>query len=192
MRSCLTIAVLALTSFAGRLTLALISKQYEIMQAIKASIEADAEIVAVQPTWRLQKRPWHRYFKWEPGAYIVPVRSALPPFENRVRQYDFRVLVVAVYPSDQSLTEAMAQRLAVHERIDTFFSYTPMALLPAPMQALLLKYSGTNNQYSLEKTTVEPGEQFAEGAFQAGLDAIASLVTVTVTGPKQDYSTLGA
>lgn len=172
--------------------MALISKQFEVMQAIKASIEADAEIAAIQPTWRLQKRPWHRYFKWEPGAYIVPVRSALPPFENRVRQYDFRTLVVAVYPGDQNLTDKLGERLAIHERIDTFFAYTPMALLPAPMQALLSKYSGTDNQYALEKTTAEPGEQFAEGAFQAGLDAIASLITVTLTGPKQDYSSLGS
>jgi hypothetical protein len=162
------------------------------MAAIRESIIADAEILAVVPAWRVQKRPWNRYFKWDVGGLIVPIRSAIPPFENRVRRYDFRVLVAAIYPSDQDLTTSMAPRLAVHERIDSFFAFTPTAFLPAPMQALFSKYTGTGDQYSLEATQSEPGEQFAEGAFQAGLDVIASLVTVTLTGPKQDYSTLGA
>lgn len=172
--------------------MALISKQFEVMTAIRASIIADAEITAVVPNWRLQKRPWNRFYKWETGGFIVPIRSAIPAFENRVRAYEYRILVASVYPGDQDLTNEMANRLAVHERIETYFAYTPMALLPAPLQALFSKYPGTNNQYSLERTVAEPGEQFTEGAFQAGLDAMATLVTVTLTGPKQDYSALGA
>lgn len=175
------------------LVVALVSKHYEIMVAIHAAIVSDAELTAVIPAaqWLKQKRAWHRRYKWSAGGFVVPIRTAIPAHENRQRRYDFRCLVATLYPSNQDLTLDLEKRLAVQERIDSIFAWTPKEFLPASIRALGSAHAGTGNAYSLDSTGAEPGDLFLESAFDDNLDAFGTVVTVTVTGPKQDYSALG-
>jgi hypothetical protein len=173
--------------------MALVSKHYETMTAIRSAIIADADIIAQIPAarWRLQKKPWHRNQKWLAGAYICPLQRQKPAHENRMVKIIVPVLVSLVWPSDGALTTNQEAELEIIERIEQIFEFKGQSMAPAPLRLLGNGYTGAN-AYVFEQCYVTPGDQFVDGAFQDNFDALACVITVELEAVKTDESLLGA
>jgi len=166
--------------------MALVSRHSEIVEAVKASIVLDADIVAAIPeaNWRVQKQPFNRFKPWVAGARICPVRRSFPVHENRVHRIVCPVLVSISWPSDSDLTDELEQRMAVIERIEEMFAYKGQTLAPSPMVALTSLHTG-NDAYAFEQTIVQPGDPFIEAAFNKGFDALAVVIEVYISKVKR-------
>ena len=173
--------------------MALISRHYEIMEAIRSSIIADADIVAAIPAdrWRIRKKPWSRNQKWKPGALICSLRREKPAHENETALTICPVLVSLIWPSDGSLVSDQDVESAVMERIEQIFEWKARTKSPAPMRALDALHTGAN-KYIFQRCTVQPGEPFVEAAFRDGFDALACVITVDIQSTITNESTLGA
>lgn len=173
--------------------MALGSRHYKILEAVRSSIILDSDITAVIPSarWRVQKKPWHRTQSWESGGTIAPVRRLSPAHENKMLRYVMPCVVAVAYPSDGGLTDNQETRMALMERIENLFAFQGPTTCPPPMLALDGQFADQND-FAFQQTTVDPGEMFVDGAIQDGLDAMALVVNVDVIAVKQDYSSLGA
>lgn len=173
--------------------MALPNKHLEVMEAIRDSIVADADVAAIFPVdkWIIQKKPWNRTQPWVPGARIAPLRRSVPAFENRMIKVIMPVLVSLSWPSDGDLKEDMATRIGVSERIEQMFAFKGQSIAPAPMIALSSMHTGIN-KYQFEQTVVVPGDPFAEVALSKGFDALATVIEVHIIQVKTDESALGA
>lgn len=173
--------------------MALPNKHVEVMEAIRDSIVADADIAALLPlaSWKIQKKPWNRTQPWVAGARIAPLRRSIPAHENRVSRIILPVLVSLSWPSDGDLEADMSDRMGISERIEQIFTFKGQSIAPAPMLALSSLHSGVN-QYQFEQTVVVPGDPFVEAALQRGFDALATVIEVHVIQVKTDESLLGA
>lgn len=173
--------------------MALPNKHVEIMEAIRDSIVADADIAAVFPLakWIIQKRPWNRTQSWDRGARIAPLRRSIPVHENRMSRIVLPVLVSLSWPSDGNLTADLGPHMGISERIEQIFAYKGQSIAPAPMFALSSLHTGVN-QYQFEQTVVVPGDPFVEAALMKGFDALATVIEVHILQVKTDESALGA
>ena len=165
--------------------MALVSRHYKICEAVRESIIADSEIVAVVSEWRIQKKFWNRYQPWEPGGFVIPQRRASPVYENELNEYIMPVLVGVVWPADASLQSGLEARMALCERIENTFNRTGRDRAPAPMVALSSEFTGAD-QFAFQGCEITPGDQFMDGAFARGFDAFATTVNVRVTARKRD------
>lgn len=174
--------------------MALVSKHYLIANAILTALKADTDLSSAIPAerWKPQKKAWHRGMKWASGAYVIPIRGSILTHENRNHRINFDTIVCCVWPSDGDLALNMEQELAVQERVDLIFAAKGRTTAPATLLALDALNVGAPDQFAFEGSTVRPGESYMAGAFQDGFDAFASVVTVTVTTPKRNSSSLGA
>lgn len=166
--------------------MALVSKHFEIMTAIRSAIVADTDLIAAIPAtrWRIQKRPWFRTQPWNPGARICPLRRQNPPHENAVLRVIYPVLVSVAWPKDTDLVTGLDTESAVVERIEQMFAYKGKRNVPGPLRTLGDTHVGTPAHYYFEQSLVQPGDQFVEAAFIAGFDAIATVIEVHVGMPK--------
>lgn len=174
--------------------MALFSRHFKVATAIKDSLTADTDLTAQVPAarWRIQKRAYHRYQRWESGAHVVPMSRSYPAHENACEKIVFPTLVTVVWPgSDGELQAQLEPRLGVQERIEKIFNRKGRTKAPAPVLALDSAGSG-DDLFSFEQSLVEPGEAFMPGAFEQGLDVIAVVVVVECIADKVDYSSLGA
>lgn len=173
--------------------MALVSKHFEILTAVRAAIIADTDLAAAIPAvrWIRQKRPWFRTQPWLAGGRICPLRRQNPPHENRLLRVIYPVLVSLAWPKDQALADGLEAESAVIERIEQIFALKGGATMPAPLALLGSTYVNTVNAYEVEQTVVQPGDPFVESAFHAGFDAVACVIEVYVLAPKTDESTLG-
>lgn len=174
--------------------MALFSRHYKVLEAVKDSLTADTDLTAQVPLarWRIQKKPWHRTQSWETGAHVVQVDREYPVHENRCEKIVFPVLVVVVWPgSDGDLTGNQEARMGVQERIEKIFNRKGRTMAPAPI--LALDSSGTgDDEFRFEQTLVQPGQAFISGAFEQGIDAVSCVIRVECIADKVDYSSLGA
>lgn len=172
--------------------MALGSRHYKILEAIRDTIVAESDIVAVVPAdqWRVQKKPWHRTQSWDNGGTIAPIRRQSPTHENKILRYVMPCIVAIAFPSNGGLRNAQESRMALLERIENLFAFQGKTTSAAPMVALDSAFAD-ENKFVFEQTRIDPGEMFIDGALQAGLDAMAVVVNVDITAAKQDYSSLG-
>lgn len=173
--------------------MALVSRQFEVMQAIRSAIVADTDISAVIPaaSWIIQKRPWSRNRAWIEGALICALDRQKPAHENSVVKIICPTLVALTWPSDGSLVGSMNSEMALMERIEQIFEFKGRTNAPAPLRALDALHSD-RNKYVFQHCFVQPGAQFTEGALRAGFDSLACVITVEIQAVKTDESALGA
>lgn len=164
--------------------MALVSRHFEAIQAIKQAIMADADIVAAVPNWREQKHPYNRYQRWRAGATLAPIMRQFPAHENRVHRIILPVLVSIAWPSDSELQTDMSAECAVIERIEEMFASKGAGTAPTPLRNLTSLHTG-NDAYAFEQTQVRPGDAFIEPAFASGFDAAAIVIEVYVSKVKR-------
>lgn len=173
--------------------MALVSRHYRVLQAVYDSMAADSDLTAAIPVqlWNIQKHPWHRTQAWEPGVTFAASRRITIPHENRTLLYRYPVICVVVWPSDASLKVDQAARMAFQERIEDLFNLQGRSMAPAPVRALDSAFTGSD-KFTFQLARVQPGEIFAQGAFQAGLDVLANLIEIECIACKVNYSSLGS
>jgi len=173
--------------------MALVSRHYKVSQAILATLRADLDLIAAIPSdrWKIQKKAFHRYQAWTPGAFVVPVRRGFPTHESQTLRIVFPVLVAVVWPKDDDLTADLETELALGERVELLFSGNGRTRSSAPLLALDSQFTGAD-KFLFEFTDIQPGEPFMDGAFSNGFDAIATLINITCSASKRDSSALGA
>lgn len=173
--------------------MALGSRHYKILEAVRSSIILDTDITDAIPAddWRIQKQPWHRTQTWAVGGTIAPTRRRPVPHENAVNKLIVPCVVAVVYPSEGSVTDQQEARMQVIERVEDLFSFQGRTKCPPPMLALDTAFTDSN-KFSFEQTSVDPGDLFIDFALQKGFDAMATVVNVDIVYQKNDYSSLGA
>jgi hypothetical protein len=178
--------------------MALRSRHYQVLTAVRDSVVADAELTGASgppftaAQWRIQKKPWHRKLSWQPGAYVTALRRQYPDFENTKHRIVFPALVAMVWPQEtQDLTLDYEVQLAAAERVENLFANKGRTRCPAPMLSLDTVFSD-GYEFKFEMTSVEPGEVYMDSAFQSGYDAAAVVINVDCLANKWDSSTVGA
>lgn len=156
--------------------MALESKHFDIMTAIRSAIVSDSNITAsiAADRWIIQKRPWYRSQRWQPGARICALQRSYPAHENAIVKIIMQTLVSMCWPSDGSLVAGLEDELAVMERIEEMFAWKGHNNAPSTLRAM--------NALPIwfEQCTVEPGGQFIESMLRDGYDGLAVVVTVEV------------
>lgn len=172
--------------------MALQSRQYAILSAIRSTILADADLVAAVSTWRLEKLAFHRGATWSPGAYVSPLVGLEPPHENSLDQLDVRALVGIVDGTAEGDPQSgLESGLARIERVEDIFRNKGVNDAPVPLRNLSSVYSGAD-RFTFQYVTIEQADRFMAAALANGYDFSATIVKVSITVPRRDTRNLGA
>ena len=163
--------------------MSLLSRQNEVMKAIKATIEAHADLAAY--VWRIQKLTMHRGAVWNPGYYISPLSPEEIDNETQLDIIDYRSLVAVVNPAEPTLTgSTLANHLAIIERVEDLFRNKGGKYASTALRNLNTVGTGAN-LFTFQQCLVRPADRFVAAAFGFGYDCSATIVHVRVQVPRR-------
>lgn len=175
--------------------MALRSRQYAIMQRLKASLEADPDLAALTPApdWKLRKLSFHMGATWTAGYYISPIVGAEPAHETQQDELQIRQLIGIVDPAHEGdLEGGMDSSLARIERVEDIFRNKGGNEAPAALRTLNAIYAGSEDAFAFQKVEVESADRFEVAALGLGYDLSACIVVVSITVPRRNVSSYGA
>jgi len=177
-----------------------LSRHKEICEAIKTALDADTLLSAVLGTgeFKLQKKYWNRYSSFQEvksKGFIAPLRRTNPVFENLKVKWMCPVLVGVMIPADGSVKMSSTDDdilIQVAERLEDIFCSQGKNKIPAVIAAVGQSRTPDTEKFYFELCTATTGDPYIEPAIQAGFEAVAVVVTITIQFNKKDFSTLGS
>lgn len=167
------------------------SPHYKFIEAAKAALDDEDSEVGL--TWKIQKIAAHRSAKWNPGAYLCPLRGFEPPgYENANDKITVRTLAVLVKPGEMKLADGMHEEMQKIERVEDIFRNATMKNSPASVRAL--NSISPDPAWRYQITRIEPADRFIASAFGVGFDASATVLAseFIVHRTSFDFTALGS
>lgn len=178
-----------------------LSRHKEICEAIKTALDADAFLTSVLGAgseFSVQKKYWNRYTSFsevKKKGFIAPLRRTNPVFENIKVAWICPVLVGVMLPADGSVKMSGTDDdilIQVAERLEDIFCSQGKNNIPAVLKNVGQSRTPDTEKFYFEKCTATTGDPYIEPAMQAGFEAVAVVVSVTIQFNKKDFSTLGS
>ena len=152
------------------------SKRYATGAAIAAVLNADADLDPC--SFRYRKRPHGKESPWLEGAFVTPLRKAMPYHENSQDEIVYRFRVSISSPSDRDTELGASRHEAVIERVEEIFENKAHGNMPATIRALTATFASNGSVCAVQRTDVEYADPYVESAFRAGFDVSAAIVAV--------------